>query len=145
MDVIWSDTLRWNHMIPRLGGMHWLMSFVGCIGVLMENSGLVPWLKCAFTSVSKMLTGKTFQRNVRALGVLVLELLGGFVDDVTSFDELQEKLDSISQENILAEHWVKNLIRPVFLVMLFIRVEREGESLIHLVQKCSHISLLQDI
>ena len=22
LDVIWSDALRWNHMIPRLGGMH---------------------------------------------------------------------------------------------------------------------------
>ena len=131
-DVIWSDTLRWNHMIQRLGGMHWLMSFVGCIGVLMENGGLVLWLERAFTNVSKMLTGKKFPKNVRALGVLVLELLRGFVDNVTSFDELQEKLDSISQENILAEHWVKNLIRPVFLMMLFIRAEREGEFLLHL-------------
>ena len=55
---MWTDTLRWNQgyqddtkMIPRLGGMHWLMSFVGCIGVLMENSGLVPWLECAFAGV----------------------------------------------------------------------------------------------
>ena len=112
MDVMWSDTLRWNHMIQRLGGMHWLMSFFGCIGVLMENGGLVPWLERAFTNVSKMLTGKKFPKNVRALGVLVLELLRGFVDNVTSFDELQEKLDSISQENILAE--------------------REGEFFLHL-------------
>ena len=78
------------------------------------------------------LTDKKFPRNVRALAVLVLELLRSFVDDVTSFDELQEKLDSISQENILAEHWVKNLIRPVFLMMLFIRAEREEEFPLHL-------------
>ena len=54
--------------------------------------------------------------NVHVLRFMVLELLRGFVDDVTSIAELQEKLDSISQENILAEHWVKNLIRPVFLM-----------------------------
>ena len=41
LDVIWSDALQWNHMIPRFGGMHWLMSFIGCVSVLMENSGLV--------------------------------------------------------------------------------------------------------
>ena len=41
LDVIWSDALQWNHMIPRSGGMHWLMSFIGCVSVLMENSGLV--------------------------------------------------------------------------------------------------------
>ena len=27
-------------MIPRLGGMHWLMSFIGCVGVLMEKVDL---------------------------------------------------------------------------------------------------------
>lgn len=34
--------------------------------------------------------------NVHALRFVVLELLRGFVDDVTSIAELQEKLDSIS-------------------------------------------------
>ena len=47
-------------MVRSLGDMHWLMSFVGCIGVLMENSGIVPWLECAFAGVSKMLKGKKF-------------------------------------------------------------------------------------
>ena len=70
--------------------------------------------------------------TVCALRFVVLELLRDFVDNVTSFDKLQEKLDSTSQENILAEHWVKNLIRPVFLVMLFIRAERQGEFPLHL-------------
>ena len=76
----------------------------------MEKSGLVPWLECAFAGVPEVLTGKTFPINVCALRFIVLELLRGFVDDVASFKELQEKLDSISQENILAEHWLKNLI-----------------------------------
>ena len=132
LDVIWSDTLRWNHMIPRLRGVHWLISFMGCTGALMENSGLVPWLECASAGISKMLAGKNFPINVRALRFIVLELLRGFVDDVTSFGELQEKLDKISQEKILAEHWVRNLIRPVFLMMFFIHAERGGELPLHL-------------
>ena len=132
LDVIWSDALRWNHMTPRLGGMHWLMSFVGCVGVLMENSGLVPWLKSAFAGVPKMLTGKKFPMNIRALRFAVLELLRDFVDDVTSYDELQIKLNDVSKKSILAEHWINNLIRPVFLMMLFIRAEREGEFPLHL-------------
>lgn len=82
--------------------------------------------------------------NVCALIFIVLELRG-FVDDVTSFVELSEKLDSISQENILAERWVKNLIQPVFLML--ITVEREGELPLHLCayKNCSKISFLQDI
>ena len=85
--------------------------------------------------------------DVCALRFIVLELLRGFVDDVTSFDELSEKLDCISQENILAERWVKNLIQLIFLMTLFITVEREGELPLHLYacKKCSHISLLQGI
>ena len=75
-------------MIPRLGGRHWLMSFVGWIGVLMKNSDLVPWLECAFVGVPKMLTGKNFPMNVCALRFIVLKLLRGFVDNVTSFSNL---------------------------------------------------------
>ena len=41
--------------------------------------------------------------NVRALRFIVMELLRDFADDVTSFEELEEKFDSICQGNILAE------------------------------------------
>ena len=67
LDVIWLDSLRWKYMISRLGGMHWLMSFIGCVGVLMENTGLVPLLQSAFARVPKMMTGKKFPMNMRAL------------------------------------------------------------------------------
>lgn len=79
------------------------MSFVGSIGVLLKNSSLVLWLQCAFTGVPKMLTGKKFPMKV-CLRFIVLELLRGFVDDVTSFEKLQEKRDTIFQENILTEY-----------------------------------------
>ena len=76
---------------------------MGCIGVLMENSGLVPWLEYGFVGAPKMLTGKKFPMNIHALRFILSKLLRGFRDDVISFGKLQEKLDSISQENILAE------------------------------------------
>lgn len=96
-------------LIPRLRGMYWLMSFVGSIGVLLKNSSLVLWLQCAFTGVPKMLTGKKFPMKVCLLRFIILELLRGFVVDVTSFDKLQEKRDTIFQENILTEYWEKHL------------------------------------
>ena len=93
-------------MIPRLGGMYWLMSlWVALVWVaLIENNGFVNWLEYAFAGVLKILTGKNFPINVRALRFTVLELLKGFADNVTSFEDYQEKLESISQENILAKH-----------------------------------------
>ena len=42
--------------MPVTGGMRLVMSFVGCIGVLMKNSGLLSWLKSAFGGEEKMLT-----------------------------------------------------------------------------------------
>ena len=78
-------------MIPRLGGMHWLMSFIGCVGVLTENSGLKPWLQSAFAGVPKMMTIKRFPMNIRALRFAVMELLKGFIDDVFSYKILRKE------------------------------------------------------
>ena len=123
LDAIWSDALRCNQLIPRLGGMHWLMSFIGCVGVLMENSGLVPWLQSAFASVPKMMTGKSFPMNIRALHFAVMELVKGFIDDVYSYEDLEKKKEHLTQKGMIAEHWINNLIQPVFLMMLFVRAE----------------------
>ena len=119
-------------MIPRLGGMHWLMSFIGCVGVLMENSGLVPWLQSAFASVPKMMTGKKFPMNIRALRFAVMELLKGFIDDIYSYEDLEKRMEYLAQNSMIAEYWINNLIRPVFLMMLFVRAEREGKFPLHL-------------
>ena len=77
MEIVWSDPARWKFFVPRIGGMHWLMNFVGCIGNLMQNSGLLEILKSAFSGGEKMLVGKHFPNNVRALRFVFLELLGG--------------------------------------------------------------------
>ena len=45
---------------PRLGGMHLLISFIGCIGTLLANSGLEEILNKTSSSVKKMLSEKKF-------------------------------------------------------------------------------------
>ena len=42
------------------------MSFIGCIGSLMANSGLEEILKPTFTEVEKMLISKKYPMNLRA-------------------------------------------------------------------------------
>ena len=61
MDLVWSDPDRWQDFIPRLGGMHWGMSFVGCIGKLMSNSGLERVIATSFGGANKILLGKKFE------------------------------------------------------------------------------------
>lgn len=86
LDIVWSDPVCWTDFIPCIGGMHWLMSFIGCAGELMSNSGLSSW---RFS---------------------VLELLRGFVDDMVCYDDLVRWLKEISSRSVWPEHWVKNLI-----------------------------------
>ena len=40
LHVKWTYQNMFSDVIPCLGDMHFLMSFIGCIGTLMENSGL---------------------------------------------------------------------------------------------------------
>ena len=64
IDIVWDDPVRWKHFYPRIGGMHWLMSFVGAVGKLMKHSGLDLLMKSAFAGVEKMLLGKKFPMNI---------------------------------------------------------------------------------
>ena len=35
VDITWSNSISWRVLIPRMGGMHWIMSFVDCVEKLM--------------------------------------------------------------------------------------------------------------
>ena len=51
---------------------------------------------------------------------------------MNNYNDLEEFLNDISLKSCLAEHWVKNLIKPLLLMMLYVRAEREGEFALHL-------------
>ena len=58
---------RSRNMVLRLGGLSFLVSFIGCVGSLLAGSGLVEIMSCAFLGVGHMLTGKNFTHHFRAL------------------------------------------------------------------------------
>jgi len=134
LDVKWAYPDKFSDVIPRLGGMHSLMSFVGCIGTLMENSGLAEILGEVFGGVSKMLTGKKFPQNMRALRMLAEEILREVLDDhpLHSKEDLMKVLGELAERSKTAKLWVDTLIKPVFIIMMFVRAEREGDWLLHL-------------
>ena len=51
------------------------MGYVGSVGTLMGNTGLSDVLAGSFGGVNKMLTGKKYPENVRALCMLAEELV----------------------------------------------------------------------
>ena len=50
------------------------MSLFGAVGTLMSNTGLTEIMQTTFGGVPKMLSGKKFPQNVRALRMVVEEL-----------------------------------------------------------------------
>ena len=109
------------------------MSFIGCVGNLMANSGLEDVMKSAFAGVEKMLLGsKYFPQNFRALRMVVEELLRPYMQSLNTSEELESFLDRKASESKTGKLWVENLIKPVQLMMLFVRAEREGDWPLHL-------------
>eukprot|EP00111_Clytia_hemisphaerica_P013609 TCONS_00040009-protein len=72
-----------------------------------------------------MLTGKKYPMYERALRIVAFEL--HLVDEKTTREDLVKSLDDLSKNGKLAQHWITNFIDPVFLMMKYLRAEREGE------------------
>ena len=99
----------------------------------MANTGLTEIMQSAFAGVEKMLMGnKYFPQNVRALRMVVEELLSPYMPKINTTKEFNLFLYDISQKNKTSKIWVDNLIRPVLYMMMFIRAEREGDWPLHL-------------
>ncbi|KAK4317683.1 hypothetical protein Pmani_011244 [Petrolisthes manimaculis] len=98
----------------------------------MSNSGLEDIMKAAFGGVTKMLTGMKYSQNFRALRLVVEEVLRDTLNSVSSYQELFDELSMKAEASHTTKHWVNNLILQVFLMMIFVRVEWEGDWALHL-------------
>lgn len=111
-----------------------LMSFVGAVGTLMAGTGLAEILESVFGGVSKMLIGKKFPTNIRAMRMLTEELLRDVVQQsqLTCHDDLLTALEDLATVSRTAKMWVDVFIKPVLITMLYVRAEREGDWPLHL-------------
>ncbi len=122
-----------SSFIVRLGGMHLLMSFIGSVGNLMTETGLADILSSAFGGVHKMLIGKKFPMCMRALRMVVEIILEQLIKDlkVQCYDTLMASLEERAQKSRTCRLWLECLIKPVLLMMAYVRAEREGDWLLH--------------
>ena len=74
------------------------MSYCGCIGTLMADTGIGEILSVAFGGVLKMFSGKKFPQNVRAQRMLVEELLRPLFEKNSCHNmvDLLEEVEAIS-------------------------------------------------
>ena len=134
VEVQWSNPNLFPHLIPRLGGMHMLMSFAGAVGTLMAETGLAEILGAVFGGVGKMLTGKKFPMNIRAMRMVTEELLRHVIENnhLDCYESLMSVLEDLASKSRTTKMWVDALIKPVFVMMLYVRAEREGDWPLHL-------------
>ena len=50
---------------------------------------------------------------------VVIELLRGDVEEMGSYDEMGYWFSQLCKKSVLAEHWIKNFIKPLFLMLLY--------------------------
>ena len=63
---------------------------------------------------------------------IVVELLQTLIDKGATREDMIPTFQSLSDTSQLAKHWIKNLIYPVFLMMMYIHAEWEDELGLHL-------------
>ena len=101
--------------------MHTLMSFVGCVGKLMADSGLEEVMKLHSEVSHTCWLGKGFRKT---LGLVTEEILRPTIAQLNTPDELMHCLEEKATQSSTAQLWFENLVRPVFRMMIFVRTER---------------------
>lgn len=133
IDIMFHEPSYFKSVIPVLGGMHMLMNFIHATSVIMAGSGMKEVLASTFGSIDKMLSGKKYPQNFRALRMLVEELLRGVVQEqeVTSFARLIEVLEAQASHSRTSKMWIDNLVKTVIIMMNFSRGGHEGDWAVH--------------
>ena len=103
------STNRGNALVDEFCRISWKVD---------EELRWICWMKPAFSGVEKMLIGKKIPMNVRPLRIICLELRRELIDEKMAQKDLDHILQRLSDQSLLAEHWIKNLIYPVFLMMM---------------------------
>ena len=93
----WAYTVEFSDVILRLGWMHMLMSFVSAIGTLMSETGISEILASTSIRCTKDFSGKKFPHNLRAMRIVVEELLRSTFQNtyIASMKDLMATLEKI--------------------------------------------------
>ena len=63
--------------------------------------------------------------NLSALQTFMIELLRDIISDFPIVDVFNNNLTEPSKKRIFADHLIKNLIRPAFIMLMYLRDERD--------------------
>ncbi len=139
VEIQWTlpEVFPTSSFVVKLGGMHMLMSFIGAVGNLMAETGLSDIMSSAFAGVHKMLIGKKFPMCMRALPMcmralrMVVEVILEPIINEHSAQGFMATLEARALESKTCKLWLDCLVKPVLLMMTYVRAESEGDWLLH--------------
>ena len=71
VNIKWVYPDKFKNFIPRLGGMHFLMSFIGCCGTLMANSVLLMMLFVRAEIIEELLREGDWPMHLYAVSKMI--------------------------------------------------------------------------
>ena len=74
-----------------------------------------------------MLSGKKYLQTFRALRMLIEELLWSILDTTVCHDGFMDILELRASHSRITQFWLNNLIKPVFIITIFVRAESEAD------------------
>ena len=89
-------------------------------------------IKSAFGRVAYMFGGTKFPQYFSSLRLVTEEVLHQDSAQTKSQEELMNILESNAAKSSTTNLWVGNLMKPVFIMMVFVRAERKGDWPLHL-------------
>ena len=63
--------------------------------------------------------------KLRTFRFVAIELLRGYAQEMGSCDEMECWSPELCKISVLAEYCIKNFIKPLFLMLLYLHAERE--------------------
>ena len=135
VDIIFNEPELLGQVAALIGRMHFNMDYICAIGTLCAGNGLSEILYAVFGSVEKMLTGKLWPENERALRQMTCELLRPVLlkkPEIDTMEKLEDELENLSSKSKTCKMWIDTIIKPTFHLMLHDRSDHEGDFALHL-------------
>ena len=130
VDLTFHTPVLLSEVVAVLDGMHFRMDFFWCVGLLTPENDTKAIISTTFGSVDKMLSGKKYPQNVRALRLLTEEILRPvfhrYVDRLLSMADLEAILTELSGKSRTTKMWVDLIIKPTFMMMQFSRASHKA-------------------
>ena len=117
VDITFNEPVLLGQVAALIGRMHFNMDYISAIGTLCAGNGLSEIMYAVFGSVEKMLTGKLWPENQRALRQTACELLRPILlnkPEINTMEKLEAELEDLSSKSKTCKMWVDVIIKPSF-------------------------------